>query len=735
MKNSILKITFFLFLASSLSAQDSSNVIQYRDVIISAIKAGNKDPFTQTTINADVIEKKNTGKDIPFILESQPAIVTTSDAGAGVGYSGMRIRGSDQTRINVTINGVPVNDAESQQVYFVNMPDLASSASAIQVQRGVGTSTNGAASFGASVNIQTNEIAKRSFGILQTTIGSFNTRKHTLKAGSGLIKNRFFIEGQLSKINSDGFIQRASSDLWSYHLKAGLVFKNTRLQFIHFGGYEKTYQAWYGVPKDSLQTNRRFNIAGTDFFQRNPAWHNQIDNYQQHYNQLFLTHYFNPYLTVDLVLFTTLGKGYYEEFKVDQRLSRYSTGDTPSQRGDIVRRRWLDNIFYGGVWGVGYAKRNIDLKFGGMLARYTGDHFGRLVSCSSCSSFDKDKNYYFSRGNKNDFSFYSKINYSLSKKVYVYADLQYRYVSFDTKGNNNDLLDFDIKNQWHFFNPKVGLKAFINDRNSIYASFALANREPARDEMIDNNNAIKPERMYNAELGYGFSSKRVRLNTNAYLMYYTNQLILTGKLNDVGNPVKVNTPNSFRSGLEIMLEWDAWVSKKGDRKLLAFSANGAYSFNKILNYTERVPTYDADYNLLADQYLETRYIMTNIAFSPSWVGGISASSELYKNLSLSVFIKSVSRQFLDNTSNKERSINPYIFGDIRLAYLLPLPKLKSITFSLDVFNFWNTNFENNGYSFRERYDDGAGGFTAPIDYIYYYPQAGTHFSGGITINF
>jgi iron complex outermembrane receptor protein len=406
-KNEIMKRFLVAFIlvylaASQAQAQDSTaSLIQFKDVIINAVKASDKDPFTKSDISKADIEVRNQGKDIPLLLENQVGLITTSDAGAGVGYSSMRIRGSDQTRINITINGIPVNDAESQQVYFVNTPDLASSANGIQIQRGVGASTNGGGAFGASVNIQNNDFSKKPFGEFITTYGSFNTWRHTLRGGSGLIKNKFLIEAQLSKISSDGYIDRAASDLWSYHIKAALLLKKTKLQLVHFGGYEKTYQAWYGVVQDSLSTNRTFNVAGTDFGARPLAYFNQIDNYRQHYLQAFLTHQFNQKWTIDFAAFSTFGKGYFEEFKADQRLSKYQLNSITSTRGDIVRRRWLDNVFFGGLWGVGFENKKWNVKVGGMAAQYFGDHFGNVISCSTCENVDSKNNYYFSKGKKN----------------------------------------------------------------------------------------------------------------------------------------------------------------------------------------------------------------------------------------------------------------------------------------------------------------------------------------------
>ena len=737
MKRFLFLIFLTAFFGTNGYTQDSTtNLIEFKDVIINAVKATDKDPFTKVDITKVDIAQRNQGKDLPLLLDNQASLITTSDAGAGVGYSSMRIRGSDQTRINITINGIPVNDAESQQVYFVNTPDLASSANGIQVQRGVGASTNGGGAFGASVNIQNSDFSKKAFGFFNTQYGSFNTWKHTIKGGSGLIKNRFLIEGQLSKISSAGYVDRAASDLWSYHVKAALLFKKTKIQLVHFGGYEKTYQAWYGLSQDSLATNRTFNIAGTDYGARPIAYFNQIDNYRQHYLQAFLTHQINRNWAVNIAAFSTFGKGYYEEFKANQRLAKYELSALTATRGDIVRRRWLDNVFFGGLWGVGYENKMWDVKIGGMAAQYFGNHFGTVVSCSSCETIDTKNKYYYSKGKKTDVNVYAKANYTLMSKIILSADLQYRYVGYSTAGNNNDLEVFDLQKKWHFFNPKIGIKAFVNHQNSLYLSAAIANREPARDELIDNRtDGIKPEQLYNVELGHTFKNTWIEINTNYYLMYYRNQLLLTGRLNDVGNAIKINTARSYRTGLELAVKATALRSKDKQRVVLDFSANAAFSVNRILNFEDRVPTYDEDYNLLENDYQVTYFKSTTIAFSPSWITSVSLHSSPFKNFDATVYIKYVSRQYLDNTQAKSRSIHPYAYGDIQLSYSILLAKNRSIDLLLNINNFWNARYENNGFTYRERYADGTGGFTDAMSYNSYYPQAGIHANGGVNIKF
>jgi iron complex outermembrane receptor protein len=731
------KLTFLFFPILVFAQQNDSTVtVEIKDVIINAIKASDRDPHTQTILDKKKLNERASGKDLPMLLELQPNVVTTSDAGTGIGYTGMRVRGSDISRINVTVNGVPVNDPESQQVYFVNTPDLSSSVNSIQLQRGVGSSSNGSGAFGASLNMQTNDFSRKAYGNFSTYYGSFNSWKHTVQGGSGLIKNRFFIEGRLSRISSDGYIDRASADLWSYYLHAGLVFKKTKIQFVHFSGFEKTYQAWYGVAQDSLKTNRTYNVAGTDFGAKSPPWGNQIDNYRQHYFQLFANHTFDRNWSLNFAAFTTLGKGYFEEFKADQRLSKYQLQSETVNRTDLVRRRWLDNVYYGALYGVGYENKNLDVKFGGMAAEYRGDHFGRVIWCNDCDNLNTTNNYYFSIGHKRDINFYAKANYLIKNKLAIYADLQYRFVQHIIKGSNNDLVDFDVNNQWHFFNPKAGLKYFINSENKIYASVAIANREPTRDDQIDNIfGAIKPETLYDAELGYQFGKRKIKFELNYFFMYYVNQLLLTGRLNDVGNPIKVNTPRSFRTGPELAVNSILWESKNDKRVLIGVEGNLSYSLNRILNFEERVPTYDGDYNLIDSLYLSNQFSSTTISFSPSWVAGGALYSEPIKDLSVKFYVKYVSRQYLDNTASKERSLNPYCFGDIQIAYGFKFNNQKSIRFILNLYNIWNQSFESNGYTFRERYLNEDGVVSDAFSYKYFYPQARFHMNGGIELNF
>lgn len=727
----------FMFLPIELLAQqDSTSKVVFQDVIVNAVKATDKDPHTQTSLNKTQLNERNTGRDLPYLLDQQPNVIVTSDAGAGTGYTGMRIRGSDLSRINVTINGIPMNDAESQQVYFVDMPDLASSANAVQVQRGVGSSTNGGGAFGASVNMQTNGFSPVAYGRFATNYGSFNTWKHTLEGGSGLIKNKFFIEGRLSKISSDGYIDRAKSDLWSYYIHTGLLLNKTKVQLIHFSGFEKTYQAWNGVPEDLLKTNPRFNSAGTDYGANPVPWSNQIDNYRQHYVQLFLNQSLSRHWSLNLAGFATIGKGYYEEYKVDQKLTKYQLTSATATRADVIRRRWLDNIYYGGLFGVGYENKKADVKFGGMFSQYQGKHYGTVVWCRECETVNASNRYYYSTGLKRDINLFAKVNYSPVKTLMLYADVQYRFVQHNIRGNNNDLVDFDIKNSWHFFNPKAGLKVFIDAKNQMYVSFAMANKEPSRDEQIDNQSSpLKPETLYDGELGYQYKQERFSLQANGYFMYYKNQLLLSGKLNDVGNPIKINTPKSFRAGVEVAANAVLWVAKKDKRALLSAGLNLSYSVNRIINFQEKVPTYDADYNLIDTAYMVNNYKTTTIAFSPSIVGGFTLASEPIRNLQIKLLLKYISRQYLDNTQSAERSIKPYAYGDITLSYLYPIKNQKSVRFNFSIYNFWNQKYVSNGYTYRERYIATDGSVSDPAHYNYYYPQAGIHCTGGIDINF
>jgi iron complex outermembrane receptor protein len=684
---------------------------------VTALRAGMNDPFTQSTLTAEDIRKQNFGKDIPVLLDQTASTVTFSDAGNGVGYTGLRIRGADITRINVTLDGIPVNDPESQAVFWVNTPDLASSAEDIQIQRGVGASTLGAGNFGASVNISTSRYRPKAYVDLSTSYGSFNTLKTTLNAGSGLLGGKFTFDARASRIVSDGYIDRASSRLQSFFVSGAYWGKKTTIRLNAFTGKEKTYQSWNGLPEFMLDSARNFNSAGTE--KPGEPYDNETDNYRQDYYRAFLTHAFTSRLTLNGALFLTRGKGFYENYKADQAVSRYGLasviigGDTLTE-SDVVRQLWLDNYFYGSTLALRYEGRKIQLTAGGAYTAYDARHYGRITWAEVGLPVPVHTFYHHSAF-KNDANLYAKINGELRPGLFLYADLQYRYVRYKLNGfrNNPDI----VRNEtFHFFNPKVGISWLPGKYDRLYFSAAVANKEPNRDDFEVAGAAPVHETLYNAELGYTRNRGRFSLEAVGFLMYYRNQLILTGRINDVGAYTRTNVPESYRTGLELQ-------GSVKFLKIVTFSANVALSMNKITRFTEYVDNYDTY------QQETIPHKNTDIAFSPRLVAGGTLSVNPVKGLYLEGIAKYVGRQFMDNTQNRSRSLNPFALVDFRARYEFSVWKFSTLGLFMNLYNIGNTRYVPNGYTFSYIY----GGEN--ITENFYYPQARFHWSGGVQISF
>ena len=691
-----------------------------------------------TTINrTDLIEKNNFGQDIPTLLEASPSVVTTSDAGTGIGYSGIRIRGVDASRINVTINGIPVNDPESHDVYWVNMPDLASSIESMQVQRGVGSSTNGAAAFGASLNIKSQDISSAAFGVLDNTYGSFNTLKTTIKAGTGLINNKFSLETRLSRITSDGFIDRATSDLRSYYLAASYVGKKSVLKAITFSGKEITYQSWYGTPesrvngnvtemnayadRNGLSDEERANLLNSGRTYNFYTYENEVDNYQQDNYQLHFTHSFKPNLIMNVAGHYTYGRGYYEQYRKDDDLSDYGyspvlIGGDSIISSDLIRRRWLDNDFIGGIYSLQYNVSKLKLLFGGAANTYIGRHFGEVIWARFAADGEIRDRYYDNEAQKTEFSNYLKASYRFDQLSFS-ADLQFRHVNYSFLGIDDvsgQLLDLKQNVQFNFFNPKVGVNYSINSRQFISATFGIANREPVRKDFRESTaeNHPKAENMRDLEIGYAYNYKKLAINTNIYWMDYTNQLILTGQINDVGGYTRTNAKESCRAGIELAGRYKIIPS-------LALSGAFTLSQNKIKQFNEYLDEYLDDEPYYTQQLID--HENTNLAFSPTIVTNAGLTFKPLKNLSIDWITKYVGRQYLDNTSNDNRSINPFSFSNLTLSYKIENKFFDEITFSLLVNNIFNAWYSNNGYTYSYLYD----GQTTTENF--YYPQAGRNF--------
>jgi len=686
-------------------------------VEVKAVRAADRAPVTKTNISRKEIEKQNLGQDIPFILNQTPAVVVNSDAGNGVGYTGIRIRGIDATRINVTLNGIPYNDAESQGTFFVDLPDLASSVSTIQIQRGVGSSSNGAGAFGGTLNFSTNEITGKAYAEFNNSYGSFNTWKNTIKIGSGLIGKHFTADARLSNISSDGYIDRAFSKLRSLYFSTAYIGEKNVLRFNLLKGYEKTYQAWYGVSEADLKAgNRTINYAGTE--KPGQPYSNETDNYWQDHYQLFYTHYFNPRLSFNTALFFTKGKGYYEEYRADQSYETYHlpfpiNGTDTSFTSDFIRQLWLDNNFYGDVFSLQYRHTKTEFTFGGAYTRYEGNHYGELIWASN--GLTGPGRWYDLDALKTDLNSYAKVLQKFSAKWNGYVDVQYRHVKYNIDGfrENPDLF---IKNDYNFLNPKFGVR-YNNKDWSGYLSYSIAHKEPNRDDFEAGENLQpRPERLNDFELGAEQNKDRYNLGATIYYMKYKDQLVLTGKINDVGAYTRTNIPDSYRLGVELQ-------GSIQPKKWLKAGANLTLSKNKLKHFTEYIDDYDN-----GGQNINS-YNSTTIALSPAIVGAINITFLPLNNFELSLLGKYVSKQYVDNTQNEGRKLDPYYVQDARLIYRIHEGILKEANIILQLNNIFNEKYEPNGYT----YNYIAGGELSVNNY--YFPMAGTNFMLGINLRF
>lgn len=685
---------------------------------VTALRAANDDPFAKNTVTAADIQKQNTGKDLPILLDQTTSTVTYSDAGAGVGYTYLRIRGADITRINVTVDGIPVNDAESQGVFWVNTPDLVSSVNDIQIQRGAGSSTNGSGAFGASVNVSTNKLNPKPYVDMAASYGSFNTLKTTINAGTGLLGNRFTVDARASRIVSDGYVDRGASNLQSFFVSGAYWGKKTTLRFNAFTGKEKTYQSWNGIPEYMLDTARTYNSSGTE--KPGEPYRNETDNYRQDYYRAFVTHAFNPRWSLNGALFLTRGKGYYENYKAGEDLSTYGlapvvSGTDTLTSSDVVRQLWLDNYFYGATLSTQYQSKRVRLTLGGAYSSYDGRHYGRLTWAQVGLPDSDPYEYYFLSSFKKDANVYAKLNWEFVNNVFLYADVQYRYVNYIMNGfrNNPALLR---REQYHFVNPKLGFTWKMTAADRLYISSAVAQKEPNRDDFEVAGQAPKPEFLVDTELGYARSKSRYAIEANAFYMYYRNQLILTGKINDVGAYTRTNVPVSYRAGLEVQ-------GSVKFLKIVTFSANAAFSINKINAFTEYLDDYDAG------GQVEVAHKNTDIAFSPNIIVGGTLSVNPVKGLTFDLVTKFVGRQYLDNTQNKARSLNPFSVTDFRARYEFSYRWLKGLGLFVNLYNITNTRYEPNGYTFSYIY----GGQTTTENF--YFPQARFHWALGTSIRF
>jgi iron complex outermembrane receptor protein len=703
---------FFLFSFSQEAQKDTTKINTLNDVIVSSVRAKDKNPITFTNVSKQEIAPRNLGQDIPVLLNYLPSVVTTTDAGNGIGYTYMRVRGADGSRINVTLNGVPFNDSESQGTFFVNLPDFASSLESVQLQRGVGTSTNGAGAFGASLNLQTKSFQEKAYAEISNSVGSFASRKHTLAFGTGL-HNNFEMNARISNIASEGFIDRASSNMFGYFFNANYITEKSQIKFMAFGGKEKTYQAWYGIEDpEKLQNDRTFNPAGmyTDAFGNIQFYDNETDNYGQNHFQLHWSEKWSDKWISNVAFHYTIGKGYFEQYREDENLADYNL---PAFNGnsisDLVRKRWLDNDFFGTTFSLNYKTAKTDLLFGGAANRYLGNHFGEVVWTQNY--VPNANRYYDDFGNKDDINFYTKASYNITNKLNLFTDLQYRMVFYEA----TSVKFSDVNDTFRFFNPKAGLSYQLNDKNSFYGYFGIANKEPRRDDY--ENGSVKPERLFDYELGWKYNTKKVKLSANAFYMNYKDQLVLTGALNDIGSPIFTNSGKSYRVGLEV--ESSIAITNK-----LILNPNATLSQNK-----------NQDFYFQRDGVLQNLG-NTDIAFSPNFVFGNQLIYLPIKDFQISFLSKFVSEQYMGNIDSNRSKLDAYFVNDLNINYEWKLNKgVQSIVFSSLVNNIFNLEYESNGYFYTYDDDWSTPGSTTTMEGTGYYPQAGINFLLGVNLKF
>lgn len=696
--------------SQNITIQLTSDSTTLDDVLVSAVRVKGDAPVTHSNLTKKEIAKRNLGQDIPILLNYLPNVVSSSDAGAGVGYTYMSVRGSDATRVNVTVNGIPYNDAESQGTFWVNMGDFASSTQSLQLQRGVGTSTNGAGAFGASLNILTDAVSEKAGGEISNSIGSFGTRKHTIKFTTGKINKNFEFAGRLSNIHSDGYIDRASTDLKSYFLQASYTDENTLIKALAFGGKEKTYQAWDGISAEQLKENRRQNPL---------TYENEVDNYQQDHYQLHWNEKLSNNWSTNLGLNYTRGKGYFEQFKGESAISKYNdivkattTDWYNNPATDVIVRRWLDNHFYVGNFNITYNNNGLEIISGGSYSHYKNDHFGEVIWAKEFSDKGSIRDrYYDGKSTKNDFNIFSKVSFDITEKLRAFVDLQGRFITYKTNGLTSKRKPLNIDTNFKFFNPKLGLTYKLNNENSIYVSFAKANREPNRNDFKAGVNTH--ESLNDYELGWRLKNKTLKLNTNVYFMDYQNQLVLTGEIDDTGDPLRSTSGNSYRLGLEI----DANISLT---KSFSVRQNIAVSQNK-----------NVDFFTNRDNALQ-ELGNTTIANSPNIISGNTFVYHPSENFQIAFLTKFVGEQYLSNTDTKASKLDSYFTSDFNVMYELKTKSVfKSIVFTGLVNNVFNKEYVDRGYIYLD--DWSTPGTTQEAQG--YYPQATINFLAGITLKF
>lgn len=715
---------FFLNVSAQedIQIQDTTKVENLEEVLLKAIRVNADSPITHSNIDKRELAKRNLGQDLPILLNYLPAVVTTTDAGAGVGYTGIRVRGSDATRVNVTINGIPYNDSESQGTFWVDLPDFASSVQSLQLQRGVGTSTNGSGAFGASLNLLTDAVSQNAYGEIATSYGSFETWKHTLKFSTGLLQDHFELSGRLSKIVSEGYIDRATSDLRSYFVQATYTADNTLIKALTFGGKERTYQSWFGIDAETLKNDRTFNPAGiyTDADGTIRFYENEVDDYTQDHYQVFWNQRYDANWNSNVSLNYTYGRGYFEQFKEDADLVFHNIepviiGGEVIETSDLIRRRWLNNNFYAVNANVNYLDDRWDVSSGVFYSYYGGDHFGEVIWARFAGNSQIRDRYYSGNGDKNEFTVFSKATFRINDRWSVYGDLQGRFVSYRTSGLTSDKVLLVESEKYQFFNPKTGVTYKLSNKNQLYVSYGRASREPNRSDF--EQGIFTSEKLDDFELGWRYNSEKLKVNSNLYFMDYKDQLVLTGALDDVGTPIRASSGNSYRLGLEVDVK--ITVTDK-----LFMIPNIALSENKNKNF---VTSRDGSIVNLGD---------THISFSPSVIAGNIIEFDPIENLQFALLTKYVGMQYMGNIDSEVSKLSGYFINDLSINYTLEnVLFVKSVVVSGLVNNLFNVEYVSNGYFFTFDDDFSDPPLVTTIEGAGFYPQAGINFLFGITLNF
>jgi iron complex outermembrane recepter protein len=716
------------------------NSILTDEVIVQATRVEEKTPATYSSISKEEIQKNNTGQDIPYLLSMTPSMVVSSDAGAGVGYTNINIRGTDIKRINVTINGLPLNEAESHGVWWVDLPDIASSVDNAQIQRGVGTSTNGAGAFGATINFQTFSMNREPYANVSSSYGSFNTNKNTVSVGTGLINNKFTVDARLSKISSDGYIDRAFSDLKSFYLSGAMYGKSSILKFVIFSGQEHTYQAWNGVPSvlmkndtagmrtllvnELIKPTEYQTMINSDSRTCNLySYSNQTDNYWQDHYQLMYSKEFSESIHANIAAFYTKGKGYYENYKESKKYSSYNLpnaiiGNDTITKSNFIDQKWMDNDFYGFIYSLNYRKNRLSSTLGGGWNQYIGNHFGDIIWAKIITFEGEKYRWYKGTGNKKDFNVFFKTNYLLTGNLNLYGDVQLRTINYSIGGIDDNLKDITQTHNYVFFNPKAGLSYEFNENQNIYASFGVAQREPDRSNFTDadSGKTPKPEKLFDYEIGYEFHNSKFLFRGNIFYMDYIDQLILTGQINNVGDPIMTNVKKSYREGIE--LEAGYKIFKK-----LQWHANATFSKNIIPEYTEYVDNWDT--------WGQDSTIQKNmtISFSPSIIANNVFQYEPIKNLHIEFISKYVGKQFIDNTSSNARSLDAYLLHNLSISYSIPNRLFKEFLINFSCNNLLNEEYETNAWVYRYKYNNQYGVLDG------YFPQATRNVVIGLVLKF